>query len=485
MQYLLHAANERHRDAHFSVQRPWVTAPLWIARDGTQPDYPPMAFARIAVPQVEPESPRRVPSQPDSPTIDGYEILETLPAGASGEVYRARENRTGGVVRAIKVFTPHPFADDEDPEPRFRSEVEALLRLQHRAVVRYVHSGVLQSRGSFYLVMEFIEGGRLRDRYLSMPLETRVKSMIEVLLGLEHVHQNKIFHRDIKPSNIMIRDSDKQAVLVDFGLAYLLGDEVDDDRTRFPLGTPGYIAPEAANDPKRSRDPKNDVYQAGATLYEILVGHLPGVPYWDLEATDPRLRDLDPVIRKALAADPAQRFPSAAAFAAELQQWVERDGRRQLATRSPVTSRLADRFLAGVKRAAVERETKDRELREQRDALAPFETTVETISCEAFAEFFDAITGHDPHLQIHMGSGQADRADQRTLVRFEYSHMNRSISFMHVGVRSDLVRLARSQLHSLTSSATATPSELLALWLVCSEGSQSPPVAVWGAVAVD
>lgn len=258
--------------------------------------------------------------------IPGYEILKALPAGASGEVYLARENRDGGVQRVVKVFIPHPFADDQDPEPRFRSEVEALYRLQHRAVVRYVSSGVLTTpRPAFYLVMEFVPGVRLTDRCRTMPLESRVGLMIEILGGLHHVHQSKIFHRDIKPSNIMIRESDDQPVLVDFGLAYLVGDERDDDRTRNALGTPGYIPPEVANDPKRSRDPRHDIFQAGVVLYEILMGRLPREQYVSVETADRRLATLDPVLRRAMSPVPDTRFQTAADFAGALREWLQRD----------------------------------------------------------------------------------------------------------------------------------------------------------------
>lgn len=272
--------------------------------------------------------------------IPSYEIIRSLPAGASGEVHLVRENRDGGVERVVKVFIPHPFADDQDPEPRFRSEVEALYRLQHRAVVRYVSSGVLPTpRRALYLVMEFVSGARLSDRCRTMPLEARVGLMVEILGGLHYVHQSKIFHRDIKPTNIMIRESDDQPVLVDFGLAYLVGDERDDDRTRNALGTPGYIPPEVANDPKRSRDPRHDIFQAGVVLYEILMGHLPRGAYVSVETADPRLATLDPVVRRAMSPRPDTRFQTAAEFAGALREWLERDAITRSMTLRPNASK--------------------------------------------------------------------------------------------------------------------------------------------------
>jgi len=267
--------------------------------------------------------------------VPGYEILDALPAGASGEVFRARENSDSGIERVVKIFVPHPFADEQDPEPRFRSEVQALYRLQHRAVVRYISSGVLTvPRRAFYLIMELVSGARLSTACRSMPFDVRVGTMIEVLGGLHHAHQTKIFHRDIKPSNIMIRDSDGQAVLVDFGLAYLVGDERDDDRTRHVLGTPGYIPPEAINHPKRSRDPRHDVFQAGVTLYEILAGHLPRESYLSVESVDPRLAALDPILLRAMSPMPESRYQTAAEFSQALTEWLQQDASARVAQAS-------------------------------------------------------------------------------------------------------------------------------------------------------
>jgi len=215
LEYLLHAACEAGKNDHFAVKRPWLTAPLWIGRDGSQPDYVPVALLRTVTVAKEDES--SYTNADERFEAPGYELLEALPAGASGQVYRARENWEGGIERVVKIFIPHPFADEQDPEPRFRSEVQALYRLQHRAVVRYVSSGVLTTpRRAFYLVMELVSGQRLLSKYGSMPFETRVQTMIEVLGGLQHAHEARISHRDIKPSNIMIRDSDGLPVLVDF-----------------------------------------------------------------------------------------------------------------------------------------------------------------------------------------------------------------------------------------------------------------------------
>ncbi|MBV8757101.1 MAG: protein kinase [Deltaproteobacteria bacterium] len=357
LDYLLHAACEAKSNDHFAVKRPWPTAPLWIGRDGSQPDYVPIALLHEVTIPTEPEVTDL--EAPERFEVPGFDLLDPLPAGASGEVYRAKENWDGGIERVVKIFVPHPFADDHDPEPRFRSEVQALYRLQHRAVVRYVTSGVLLSpRRAFYLVMEWVNGDRLSNRYQSMPFDTRVQTMIEILGGLHHAHQAKIFHRDVKPSNIMIRESDGQAVLVDFGLAYLVGDELDDDRTRQVLGTPGYIPPEVANNPKLSRDPRHDVFQAGVTLYEILVGRLPRENYITVESINPRLAALDPILQRAMSPLPETRYQSAQEFAQALAAWIEQDARAARAENSAPQTNAAPSFARAI-------ELQSRQLREE------------------------------------------------------------------------------------------------------------------------
>lgn len=429
-----------------------------------------------------------------SMVIPGYEIMEALPAGASGEVYRAKENRNGGIERAIKVFLPHPFADEQDPEPRFRSEVEALLRLQHRAIVRYVHSGVLASPRAFYLVMEFVNGARLSARYPMMPYETRVSTIIEILDGLEHAHQSKIYHRDIKPSNIMIRDSDQQAVLVDFGLAYLVGDERDDDRTRTVLGTPGYIPPEAANDPKRSRDPRHDVFQAGVTLYEIIMGHLPKDSYLSLEIADPRLRELDPVLRRAMAADPASRFPSAAAFAGALRDWLERNVRLRNIPRSPITERLRNSLATQLTMEANNQRIRDSQEQELRTALRPLAVTVETLAIDAFGELYDSIRDLAPYItlgNIDLSSIQGAEQERKNgglvspLVRFTFSNIDRIIAFSRVRPGTDLWNATTKQIREFgTLKESGQSIELV--WNIWTGGkAQTPDQIVWGTIVID
>lgn len=328
--YLVRSATERVRNRHYSVKRPWLTAPFWLERDGSQPDYVPSNLiwgtGPVPVPQAELTPPTpvvEVPAPPsDVPLVPNYELLEPLGEGIGGRVYRAREARHGGIERAIKVFMPHPFSEEQDPAPRFRSETESLYRLQHRAVVRYVSAGLTSNTPPyFYLVMELVAGQSLRDRAPSMTVEDRVGVVIEILDGLQNVHASKIFHRDIKPTNIMLRASG-QPVLVDFGLAYMLGEELDDDRTRGVPGTPGRIPPEVLNSPKSSRTPQHDIFQVAVTLYELLTNRLPRDPYQPLAADDPQLATLDPIVLRGLARDPKDRFANAAEFANQLSAWI-------------------------------------------------------------------------------------------------------------------------------------------------------------------
>lgn len=255
----------------------------------------------------------------DHIVVPGYVLGKRLGAGGSGEVFIAHEDWENGIGRAIKILSPHPLGDGKDPAIRFASEVRALRVLQHRAIVRYVHSGWTEGKRHLFVVMELVEGDTLKVAAPEMSHSARVAVMTEILDGLQHAHDQGIFHRDIKPSNVVVRRSDQQPVLVDFGLAFHTDD--DETRTSSMVGTPGYIAFEAADDPKKSRTAKNDLYACGVTLYELLAGRRPKLDqYQRLAEIDGSLAPLDSVVRRALAPE-RSRYALASEMAADLRKW--------------------------------------------------------------------------------------------------------------------------------------------------------------------
>lgn len=254
--------------------------------------------------------------------VPGFIIEKEIGGGASGQVYRGREAWEGGMQVAIKVLVPHPFGSGKDPLPRFRSEVDALRQMNHPGIVRYVSSGRTSREPFLYCVMELVDGEHLRSASRTLPFKQRITVMLEVLDALGALHDRGIFHRDVKPSNVVLRAVDRRPVLVDFGLAYLQNGGDVDDRTQSTIGSPGYVPTEVSADPKKSRSPKNDIFAAGITLYEILSGSKPDPRDIDsLARVDASLATLDAVVQRAIAPE-RSRYSSAAEFSRDLAEAV-------------------------------------------------------------------------------------------------------------------------------------------------------------------
>ncbi|QDU20274.1 protein kinase domain-containing protein [Urbifossiella limnaea] len=266
--------------------------------------------------------------------VPGFELLEVLSHGGMGVVYRARETALDRVV-ALKMIAPAALAMP-DVRERFEREARAAARLQHPNVVALYHTGL--DAPCPFLVLEYVPGFDLvrlvRERG-SLPWREAVEYARLAAQGLRHVHECGLVHRDVKPSNVMVVPADgagpASVKLLDLGVARLVlpashpSDSALTEAGVF-LGTPEYVAPEQAEDPRRA-DARSDLYGLGATLYFLLSGAPPFSGQTPLEAvrraaTDPRpsLRGrrpdvpaaLDVVVRRLLAADPARRFASAA-----------------------------------------------------------------------------------------------------------------------------------------------------------------------------
>jgi len=269
--------------------------------------------------------------------VPGFEILEMLSQGGMGVVYRARETALNRVV-ALKVIAPAALAMP-DVRERFEREARAAARLHHPNVVGLFHTGL--DAPFPFLVLEFVPGldfVRLVRERGPLPWPEAVEYARQTAEGLRHVHERDLVHRDVKPSNVMVIPAagaePARVKLLDLGVARPLlptSHPADAGLTEAGvfLGTPEYVAPEQAEDPRRA-DARSDLYGLGATLYFLLSGAAPFPGQTPLEAvrraaTDPRpsLRGrrpdvpagLDAVVRRLLAADPARRFASAAEVA--------------------------------------------------------------------------------------------------------------------------------------------------------------------------
>jgi WD40 repeat protein/tRNA A-37 threonylcarbamoyl transferase component Bud32 len=204
---------------------------------------------------------------------ESYRIVRLIGAGGMGTVYEA-EHRVLHRPVALKVIkrslTDHPVIVE-----RFRREVRAAARLSHQNIVTICDAE--DAGGTLFLVMEYVEGvslGRLVKERGPLPVAEACDAVRQTALGLQHAHERGVVHRDVKPENL-IRCAGGTVKVLDFGLAALTaerGGALTD--TNVIMGTPDYMAPEQAEDP-RSADVRADVYSLGCTLYHLLTGRVP------------------------------------------------------------------------------------------------------------------------------------------------------------------------------------------------------------------
>jgi eukaryotic-like serine/threonine-protein kinase len=276
------------------------------------------------------------PSGTDSKEIHiaGYEVFEELGRGGMGVVYKARQIKLNRFV-ALKMILAGAHAGETDLA-RFRTEAEALARLQHSGVVQIHEVG--DHEGRPYFSLEFLPGGSLANRLREGPFTSeRAASLVaELAAAIQAAHQQGVIHRDLKPGNVLFT-AGGQPKITDFGLAKKLDDPTGPTLTGAVMGTPSYMAPEQAGSSPRAIGPATDVYALGAILYELLTGRPPfqAATYYDtilqvinedpIQPTrlQPRVpRDLETICLKCLRKVPGKRYPSAAELAAELQRFL-------------------------------------------------------------------------------------------------------------------------------------------------------------------
>ncbi len=270
-------------------------------------------------------------------TVGHYRIIDQLGQGGMATVYRAYDANLDRYV-AIKVLH-QAFKEDPNFLARFKREAQIVARLRHPHIVA-VH-GFDEHDGQPYLVMEFIAGETLKGRLnrQRLTLQETAQLMLDVGDALTYAHEQGVLHRDIKPSNILV---DVQGIpyLTDFGLARMVEAGESTLSQDMLLGTPQYISPEQAQGVK-NLSPATDIYSLGIVLYQLVVGRVPfnaDTPYAIVHdhiyrplpipsQVNPDVpAEIEHVLLRALAKDPADRYPTASAMVADFQAAVEATG---------------------------------------------------------------------------------------------------------------------------------------------------------------
>ena len=300
-----------------------------------------------------------------SSTIGRFEILREIGRGAMGVVYEARDPVLDRTV-ALKVV--RPSAEGEAArgyEERFLAEARIAAALHHPGIVVVHDVGRDPSTGALFIALELLRGETLADLAARGPVEwpAVLRVVSQVARALHHAHLAGVVHRDVKPANVLLLPSG-EAKVTDFGIARLESAAHRLTTTGEFIGTPLYTAPEQAK--TEDVDGRADVFSLASVAYTLLTGRaafmaptIPGIVHRVVyEDPDPPSgfvrdlpRDVERVLSRALAKSPADRYPSAEAFAEDVEDVLAGGIPRHAAgddlvvveePESPLTALLAD-----------------------------------------------------------------------------------------------------------------------------------------------
>jgi len=271
-----------------------------------------------------------------------YRVDDLIGHGGMAKVYRGYDMTLGREV-AIKILDPD-LARDTAFRTRFRLEAQAASRMSHPSIVRVFDAGDPSSSGGAtgpgnepYIIMELVKGRQLKDIIADgpVPVADAIRYVDGILEALDYSHRAGVVHRDIKPGNVMVTDKG-QVKVMDFGIARAVSDSSSTvAETTQILGTAAYFSPEQAKG--EPVDARADLYSTGVVLYELLTGrqpfrgespvavayqHVSEAPVPPTEINEDVPGALDPIVLRALAKDPYQRYPDAASFRLALDSAV-------------------------------------------------------------------------------------------------------------------------------------------------------------------
>jgi eukaryotic-like serine/threonine-protein kinase len=282
--------------------------------------------------------------------FDGrYRIMRKLGTGGMANVYLAEDEVLGRRV-AIKILNDRHAGDDQFVE-RFRREAKNAASLSHPNIVSIYDRG--EAEGTYYIAMEYLDGRSLKELIVARgpaPIHLAVEYARQILAAIRFAHRHGIVHRDIKPHNVLV-DAEGRLKVTDFGIARAGASQMTEAGSI--IGTAQYLSPEQAKG--APVDQTSDLYSVGVVLYELLTGvvpfsgetpveiamkHLSTVPPPPSAKRKDVPRDLDLVVMRALAKDPAERYQSAEEMDADLRR-VSRG-----TAISPVTEEAATAIIA-------------------------------------------------------------------------------------------------------------------------------------------
>jgi len=251
-------------------------------------------------------------------TIRGHRCVRQVGSGGMCKIYLAESERAGAMV-VLKVFSQVPDVSERLVGfDRFIQEYEIVAGLNHPNIVRIYDLGIADDHA--YIAMEHFPAGDLRARMKTpLPARTAVHFLGQIASALEAIHAVGVLHRDLKPANVMLR-ADGTLCLIDFGLAKANEMDVELTGSREIFGTPYYMSPEQGH--AELIDARSDLYSLGIVFYEMLTGRKPytgstamEVIYKhkraELPAIEVQYAPYEPLLRRLLAKEPADRFQSA------------------------------------------------------------------------------------------------------------------------------------------------------------------------------
>ena len=273
-------------------------------------------------------------------SLGRYHVEAEIGRGAMGVVYRARDPKIDRIV-AIKTISLAGIEPSEEQEyrERFAQEARAVGKLAHPGIVTIFDAGEDAETREPFFVMEYVPGHTLSEQIADaggrLPFSDALHFGCQIAEALQYAHSQGVIHGDIKPANILIA-SDGTAKIADFGVAHLNQSVATHAGKVF--GSPAYMAPEQLNGAEP--DVRSDLFSLGVTLYSMLTGFRPfqgnsaqtvsfkvmnvePLPVSSLQADLPP--DLDEIVQKAIAKDPAERYQSGADFAKDLRAFAAND----------------------------------------------------------------------------------------------------------------------------------------------------------------